>query len=94
MKTRVQLSKRRRQRRTPISNSLRRSGGGQEEGQPQTSKSSEPNGAWMVRGSTGEKPSEEEGRPRSTERSAAPQTQRLPVFPGMDHSAFKVTVVG
>ncbi|KAH0625666.1 hypothetical protein JD844_015260 [Phrynosoma platyrhinos] len=93
LKTRVQLSKRRRQRRTPISNSLRRSGI-QEEGQPQMSERGETNSTCMFKDSTGEKlsrreESDEEGRPRPTERSPAPQPQRLPVFPGIDHSAFK-----
>ncbi|XP_053135453.1 uncharacterized protein KIAA1671 homolog isoform X2 [Hemicordylus capensis] len=93
LKTRVQLSKRRRQHRAPISHSLRRSPG-EEAGQQRPSVPEEVDSAWMFKDSTEEKSakredSEEEGKRRPAERLPVSQPQRLPVFPGMDHSALK-----
>ncbi|XP_063000248.1 uncharacterized protein KIAA1671 homolog isoform X4 [Elgaria multicarinata webbii] len=93
LKTRVQLSKRRRQHRAPISHSLRRSTGPDDE--QQLSRTEEVDGAWMFQDATeGEKSSkredsDEEEKPQPRERSPASQPQRRPVFPGMDHSALK-----
>ncbi|XP_077773871.1 uncharacterized protein KIAA1671 homolog isoform X10 [Podarcis muralis] len=92
LKTRVQLSKRRRQHRAPISHSLRRSTGGDTE--QRLSVTEEADSTWLFKGSTAEnsakkEDSGEDGNPQPTERSPISQLQRLPVFPGMDHSALK-----
>nr|XP_056715117.1 uncharacterized protein KIAA1671 homolog [Euleptes europaea] len=93
LKTRVQLSKRRRQHRTPISHVLRRSSGG--EAIQQLSGMEEAGGSWMSKDSTEEKSakpedSDAEGKlPPPSERPPVSQPQRLPVFPGLDHSALK-----
>ncbi|XP_009995126.1 PREDICTED: uncharacterized protein KIAA1671 homolog [Chaetura pelagica] len=92
LKTRVQLSKKRR-RRAPVSHSLRRSRG--LEFESRFSLTEEPDNAWMFKDSTEEKKtmqqedSDEEGKTQQTVRSPAAQAQRLPVFPGMDHSVLK-----
>ncbi|KFW83336.1 Uncharacterized protein KIAA1671 [Manacus vitellinus] len=92
LKTRVQLSKKRR-RRNPTSHSLRRSRGLEFENR--FSLVEEPDNAWMFKDSTEEKKtmqqedSEEEEKIQHTPRSSAVQAQRLPVFPGMDHSVLK-----
>ncbi|XP_061459196.1 uncharacterized protein KIAA1671 homolog isoform X2 [Rhineura floridana] len=91
LKTRVQLSKRRRQHRAPISHSLRRSTGGDTE--LQLSATEEADSAWMFKDSTEKSAkrevSDEEEKPHPTDRSPVSQPQRLPVFPGMDHSVLK-----
>ncbi|XP_026715224.1 uncharacterized protein KIAA1671 homolog [Athene cunicularia] len=92
LKTRVQLSKKRR-RRAPISHSLRRSRGLEFENR--FSLTEEPDNTWMFKDSTEEKrtmqqeDSDEEDKTQHTARSSSVQAQRLPVFPGMDHSALK-----
>ncbi|KAM6297958.1 uncharacterized protein KIAA1671 homolog [Aegotheles albertisi] len=92
LKTRVQLSKKRR-RRAPISHSLRRSRGLEFENR--FSLTEEPDNTWMFKDSTEEKrtvqqeDSDEEEKTQRTVRSSAGQAQRLPVFPGMDPSALK-----
>ncbi|XP_065549190.1 uncharacterized protein KIAA1671 homolog isoform X3 [Lathamus discolor] len=92
LKTRVQLSKKRR-RRAPISHSLRRSRGLEFENR--FSLTEEPDNTWMFKDSTEEKKtmqqedSDEEDRVQQTARSPSVQAQRLPVFPGMDHSVLK-----
>uniref|UniRef100_A0A8C0FJ61 KIAA1671 n=1 Tax=Bubo bubo TaxID=30461 RepID=A0A8C0FJ61_BUBBB len=92
LKTRVQLSKKRR-RRAPISHSLRRSRGLEFENR--FSLTEEPDNTWMFKDSTEEKKtmqqedSDEEDKTQHTARSSSVQAQRLPVFPGMDHSALK-----
>ncbi|XP_068019392.1 uncharacterized protein KIAA1671 homolog isoform X1 [Melanerpes formicivorus] len=92
LKTRVQLSKKRR-RRVPVSHSLRRSRG--LEFESRFSLTEEPDNAWMFKDSTEEKKtmqqedSEEEERIHRSGRSSSVHAQRLPVFPGMDHSALK-----
>ncbi|XP_051489657.1 uncharacterized protein KIAA1671 homolog isoform X2 [Apus apus] len=92
LKTRVQLSKKRR-RRAPVSHSLRRSRGLEFENR--FSLTEEPDNTWMFKDSTEEKKtmqqedSDEEGKTQHTVRSPAAQAQRLPVFPGMDHSVLK-----
>ncbi|XP_048370839.1 uncharacterized protein KIAA1671 homolog [Sphaerodactylus townsendi] len=93
LKTRVQLSKRRRQHRAPISHVLRRSSGGVTEQQPPTTE--ETGSDWMFKDSTEKATKPEgpdtEGKPHSpSERLPSSQPQRLPVFPGLDHSALKV----
>ncbi|XP_015281910.1 PREDICTED: uncharacterized protein KIAA1671 homolog [Gekko japonicus] len=106
LKTRVQLSKRRRQHRAPISHQLRRSSGGDAEPRPSTREEAA-GGAWMFKDSTAahldyegksakpeeseEKVVEEEGKrhPPSEKLPASQPQQRLPVFPGLDHSALK-----
>ncbi|XP_009079261.1 PREDICTED: uncharacterized protein KIAA1671 homolog [Acanthisitta chloris] len=91
LKTRVQLSKKRR-RRAPVSHSLRRSRGLELE--KEFSLTEEPD-SWMFKDSTEEKKtmqqedSEEEEKIQHTPRSSSVQAQRLPVFPGMDHSVLK-----
>ncbi|KAJ6656721.1 hypothetical protein lerEdw1_003608 [Lerista edwardsae] len=96
LKTRVQLSKRRRQRRAPISHSLRRSTGGDADRRPPALE--EADSAWMFQDCTEAKPAkredseqqeEEEVAAHPTERSPGSQPQRLPVFPGMDHAVLK-----
>ncbi|XP_068268780.1 uncharacterized protein KIAA1671 homolog isoform X1 [Nyctibius grandis] len=92
LKTRVQLSKKRR-RRAPISHSLRRSRGTEFENR--FSLTEEPDNTWMFKDSTEEKKtmqqedSDEEDKAQHTARSPSVQAQRLPVFPGMDHSVLK-----
>ncbi|XP_072735729.1 uncharacterized protein KIAA1671 homolog isoform X1 [Ciconia boyciana] len=92
LKTRVQLSKKRR-RRAPISHSLRRSRGLEFENR--FSLMEEPDNTWMFKDSTEEKKtmqqedSDEEEKIQHTVRSSSVQAQRLPVFPGMDHSVLK-----
>uniref|UniRef100_A0A8D0GVH3 Tankyrase 1-binding protein C-terminal domain-containing protein n=1 Tax=Sphenodon punctatus TaxID=8508 RepID=A0A8D0GVH3_SPHPU len=91
LKTRVQLSKRRRHR-APVSHSFRRSQG--MESKSRLSGTQELDSAWMFKDSTEEKVtkqagSEEEGQTHPTERSPTAHPQRLPVFPGMDHSVLK-----
>ncbi|XP_033026136.1 uncharacterized protein KIAA1671 homolog isoform X2 [Lacerta agilis] len=91
LKTRVQLSKRRRQHRAPISHSLRRSTGGDTE--QRLSVTEEADSTCLFKDSTEnsakKEDSGEEGHPQPSERSPVSQLQRLPVFPGMDHSALK-----
>ncbi|XP_075626155.1 uncharacterized protein KIAA1671 homolog isoform X1 [Balearica regulorum gibbericeps] len=92
LKTRVQLSKKRRHR-APLSHSLRRSRGLEFENR--FSLTEEPDNTWMFKDSTEEKKtvqredSDEEDKKRHTARSSSVQAQRLPVFPGMDHSVLK-----
>ncbi|XP_063272433.1 uncharacterized protein KIAA1671 homolog isoform X2 [Prinia subflava] len=92
LKTRVQLSKKRRCR-APASHSLRRSRGLDLENR--FSLTEEPDNGWMFKDSTEEKKtmqqedSEEEEKIQHTPRSSSVQAQRLPVFPGMDHSVLK-----
>ncbi|KAM9280802.1 uncharacterized protein KIAA1671 homolog [Morus bassanus] len=92
LKTRVQLSKKRRHR-APISHSLRRSRGLEFENR--FSSMEEPDNTWMFKDSTEEKKtmqqedSDEEDKIQHTVRSSSIQAQRLPVFPGMDHSVLK-----
>ncbi|KAM9625144.1 uncharacterized protein KIAA1671 homolog isoform 2-T5 [Morphnus guianensis] len=92
LKTRVQLSKKR-HRRAPISHSLRRSRGLEFENR--FSLMEEPDNTWMFKDSTEEKKtvqqedSDEEDKIQHTARSSSVQAQRLPVFPGMDHSVLK-----
>ncbi|XP_054248577.1 uncharacterized protein KIAA1671 homolog isoform X1 [Indicator indicator] len=92
LKTRVQLSKKRR-RRVPVSHSLRRSRG--LEFESRFSLTEEPDNAWMFKDSTEEKTtmqqedSDEEDKIHRTGRSSSLHAQRLPVFPGMDHSVLK-----
>uniref|UniRef100_A0A803VF10 KIAA1671 n=1 Tax=Ficedula albicollis TaxID=59894 RepID=A0A803VF10_FICAL len=92
LKTRVQLSKKRR-RRAPASHSLRRSRGLDLENR--FSLTEETENGWMFKDSTEEKKtmqqedSEEEDKIQHTPRSSSVQAQRLPVFPGMDHSVLK-----
>ncbi|XP_060105826.1 uncharacterized protein KIAA1671 homolog [Heteronotia binoei] len=102
LKTRVQLSKRRRQHRAPISHLLRRSSGGEAEEQPSVTE--EASSAWMFKDSTAPhldseeksvEPEVAEGeaegkQPPPSEKPPVSQAQRLPVFPGLDHSALKV----
>uniref|UniRef100_A0A8C3JUX0 KIAA1671 n=1 Tax=Calidris pygmaea TaxID=425635 RepID=A0A8C3JUX0_9CHAR len=94
LKTRVQLSKKRR-RRAPISHSLRRSRGLEFENR--FSLTEEPDNTWMFKDSTEEKKtmqqedSDEEEKVQRTTRSSSVHAQRLPVFPGMDHSVLKVS---
>ncbi|KFP28571.1 Uncharacterized protein KIAA1671 [Colius striatus] len=92
LKTRVQLSKKRR-RRAPVSHSVRRSRGLEFENR--FSLTEEPDNTWMFKDSTEEKKtmqqedSDEEDKTQRTARSSSVHAQRLPVFPGMDHSALK-----
>ncbi|XP_014730361.1 PREDICTED: uncharacterized protein KIAA1671 homolog [Sturnus vulgaris] len=92
LKTRVQLSKKRRCR-APASHSLRRSRGLDLENR--FSLTEEADNGWMFKDSTEEKKtmqqedSEEEDKIQHTPRSSSVQAQRLPVFPGMDHSVLK-----
>ncbi|KAM6404100.1 uncharacterized protein KIAA1671 homolog [Rhynochetos jubatus] len=92
LKTRVQLSKKRR-RRAPISHSLRRSRGLEFENR--FSLTEEPDSTWMFKDSTEEKKtmqqedSDEEEKAQHITRSSSVHAQRLPVFPGMDHSVLK-----
>ncbi|OWK61208.1 Uncharacterized protein KIAA1671 [Lonchura striata] len=92
LKTRVQLSKKRRCR-APASHSLRRSRGLDLENR--FSLTEEPDNGWMFKDSTEEKKtmqqedSEEEEKIQHTPKSSSVQAQRLPVFPGMDHSVLK-----
>ncbi|XP_071427960.1 uncharacterized protein KIAA1671 homolog isoform X1 [Pithys albifrons albifrons] len=92
LKTRVQLSKKRRHR-NPTAHSLRRSRGLEFENR--FSLVEEPDNTWMFKDSTEEKKtmqqedSEEEDKIQHTLKSSSVQAQRLPVFPGMDHSVLK-----
>ncbi|KAM6112159.1 uncharacterized protein KIAA1671 homolog [Pterocles gutturalis] len=92
LKTRVQLSKKRR-RRAPISHSLRRSRG--LEFESRFSLTEEPDNTWMFKDSTEEKKtmqqedSDEEDKIQHIARSSSVHAQRLPVFPGMDHAVLK-----
>uniref|UniRef100_A0A6G1RKL3 KIAA1671 n=1 Tax=Hypotaenidia okinawae TaxID=2861861 RepID=A0A6G1RKL3_9GRUI len=92
LKTRVQLSKKRR-RRAPVSHSLRRSRGLEFENR--FSLTEEPDNTWMFKDSTEEKKtmqeedSDEEDKIQPPVRSSSVPAQRLPVFPGMDHSVLK-----
>ncbi|XP_058850269.1 uncharacterized protein KIAA1671-like [Acipenser ruthenus] len=96
LKTRVQLSKKRIKRTLP-SRSVRLSG--VPAGGDRLSVLLENTRAddWMFKDSTEEKPvrqaeeedSDEEERPRRSDRSPALQPQRVPLFPGMDPSALK-----
>ncbi|XP_054852016.1 uncharacterized protein KIAA1671 homolog isoform X1 [Eublepharis macularius] len=95
LKTRVQLSKRRRQHRAPISHLLRRSS--EVDAQPRLSVTEEAGSAWMFKDSTA--PEEKSAKPEDSEeegklhplpdRLPVSQPQRLPMFPGLDHSALK-----
>ncbi|XP_066465766.1 uncharacterized protein KIAA1671 homolog isoform X2 [Tiliqua scincoides] len=95
LKTRVQLSKRRRQHRAPISHSLRRSTGG--DTAHRLSVTEEADSPWMFQDGTdarsakrdGSEEEEEEEKMHPVERSPGSQPQRLPMFPGMDHSVLK-----
>ncbi|XP_058672982.1 uncharacterized protein KIAA1671 homolog isoform X2 [Ammospiza nelsoni] len=92
LKTRVQLSKKRRCR-APASHSLRRSRGLDLDSR--FSLTEESDNGWMFKDSTEEKKtmqqedSEEEDKIQHTPRSSSVQAQRMPVFPGMDHAALK-----
>ncbi|XP_063028896.1 uncharacterized protein KIAA1671 homolog isoform X1 [Melospiza melodia melodia] len=92
LKTRVQLSKKRRCR-APASHSLRRSRGLDLDNR--FSLTEESDNGWMFKDSTEEKKtmqqedSEEEDKIQHTPRSSSVQAQRMPVFPGMDHAALK-----
>ncbi|XP_019362886.1 PREDICTED: uncharacterized protein KIAA1671 homolog isoform X1 [Gavialis gangeticus] len=91
LKTRVQLSKKRR-RRAPVSHARRRSSG--MESESRLAAMDEASSAWMFKDSTEEKSakqeaSDEEEKIHRPERSPAAQPQRLPVFPGMDPSVLK-----
>ncbi|XP_064377936.1 uncharacterized protein KIAA1671 homolog [Dromaius novaehollandiae] len=91
LKTRAQLSKKRRHR-APISHSLRRSRGTEFENKFSLE---DPDSSWMFKDSTEEKKtmqqedSDEEEKIHRTGKSSSVQAQRLPVFPGMDHSVLK-----
>ncbi|KFO89051.1 Uncharacterized protein KIAA1671, partial [Buceros rhinoceros silvestris] len=92
LKTRVQLSKKRR-RRVPVSHSLRRSRGLELENR--FSLTEEPDNSWMFKDSTEEKKtmqqedSEEDDKTQRIARSSSVHAPRLPVFPGMDHAVLK-----
>ncbi|XP_067395528.1 uncharacterized protein KIAA1671 homolog isoform X4 [Emydura macquarii macquarii] len=91
LKTRVQLSKRIRHR-APSSHSLRRSRRIESDNKLSVMESTD--STWMFKDSTEEKStkqeeSDEEEKIHQIERSSAAQPQRLPVFPGMDHSVLK-----
>nr|XP_005495129.1 uncharacterized protein KIAA1671 homolog isoform X1 [Zonotrichia albicollis]XP_014128249.1 uncharacterized protein KIAA1671 homolog isoform X1 [Zonotrichia albicollis] len=92
LKTRVQLSKKRRCR-APASHSLRRSRGLDLDNR--FSLTEESDSGWMFKDSTEEKKtmqqedSEEEDKIQHTPRSSSVQAQRMPVFPGMDHAVLK-----
>uniref|UniRef100_A0A8C5IJY8 KIAA1671 n=1 Tax=Junco hyemalis TaxID=40217 RepID=A0A8C5IJY8_JUNHY len=92
LKTRVQLSKKRRCR-APASHSLRRSRGLDLDNR--FSLTEESDSGWMFKDSTEEKKtmqqedSEEEEKIQHTPRSSSVQAQRMPVFPGMDHAVLK-----
>nr|XP_009933370.1 PREDICTED: uncharacterized protein KIAA1671 homolog [Opisthocomus hoazin] len=92
LKTRAQLSKKRRHR-APISHSLRRSRGLEYENR--FSLTEEPDNTWMFRDSTEEKKtmqqedSDEEEKVQHTARSSSAHAQRLPIFPGMDPAVLK-----
>ncbi|XP_040433208.1 uncharacterized protein KIAA1671 homolog isoform X4 [Cygnus olor] len=92
LKTRVQLSKKRRHR-APISHSLRRSRGLEFENR--FSLTEESDSTWMFKDSTEEKKtmqqedSDEEEKTQRTGRLSSVPAQRLPIFPGMDHSVLK-----
>nr|XP_044988232.1 uncharacterized protein KIAA1671 homolog isoform X1 [Jaculus jaculus]XP_044988233.1 uncharacterized protein KIAA1671 homolog isoform X1 [Jaculus jaculus]XP_044988234.1 uncharacterized protein KIAA1671 homolog isoform X1 [Jaculus jaculus]XP_044988235.1 uncharacterized protein KIAA1671 homolog isoform X1 [Jaculus jaculus] len=98
LKTRVQLSKRRR-RRAPISHALRRSQFSESESQSVLEE--EPGSTWMFKDSTEEKSprrgeSDEEGPSRlertatgHLQRTATGHLQRTPAFPGVDPAVLK-----
>uniref|UniRef100_A0A8C5L824 RIKEN cDNA 2900026A02 gene n=1 Tax=Jaculus jaculus TaxID=51337 RepID=A0A8C5L824_JACJA len=92
LKTRVQLSKRRR-RRAPISHALRRSQFSESESQSVLEE--EPGSTWMFKDSTEEKSprrgeSDEEGPSRlERTRTATGHLQRTPAFPGVDPAVLK-----
>ncbi|XP_021268081.1 uncharacterized protein KIAA1671 homolog isoform X5 [Numida meleagris] len=92
LKNRVQLSKKRRHR-APLSHSLRRSRGLEYENR--FSLTEESGSTWMFKDSTEEKKpmqqedSDEEEKTRRSGRLSSVQAQRLPIFPGMDHSVLK-----
>nr|XP_002722039.2 uncharacterized protein KIAA1671 homolog isoform X1 [Oryctolagus cuniculus] len=92
LKTRVQLSKRRRHR-APVSHALRRSRFSQSEsGCPLEE---ETDNMWMFKDSTEEKSprreesDEEEEKPPRAERTPVSRPQRMPVFPGVDPAVLK-----
>uniref|UniRef100_A0A8V0ZGR3 KIAA1671 n=2 Tax=Gallus gallus TaxID=9031 RepID=A0A8V0ZGR3_CHICK len=92
LKNRVQLSKKRRHR-APLSHSLRRSRGLEYENR--FSLTEESGSTWMFKDSTEEKKpmqqedSDEEEKTQRSGRLSSVQAQRLPIFPGMDHSVLK-----
>ncbi|XP_031448281.1 uncharacterized protein KIAA1671 homolog isoform X5 [Phasianus colchicus] len=92
LKNRVQLSKKRRHR-APLSHSLRRSRGLEYENR--FSLTEESGSTWMFKDSTEEKKpmqqedSDEEEKTQRSGRLSFVQAQRLPIFPGMDHSVLK-----
>lgn len=92
LKTRVQLSKKRRHR-APLSHSLRRSRGLEFENR--FSLTEESDNTWMFKDSTEEKKtmqqedSDEEEKTQRTGRLSSVPSQRLPIFPGMDPSVLK-----
>ncbi|KAM8797637.1 uncharacterized protein KIAA1671 homolog [Eudromia elegans] len=91
LKTRAQLSKKRRHR-APLSHSLRRSRGSEFENRFSLE---DPDSSWMFKDSTEEKKtmqqedSDEEEKIHRLGKSSSVQAQRLPVFPGMDHAVLK-----
>ncbi|XP_010215926.1 PREDICTED: uncharacterized protein KIAA1671 homolog [Tinamus guttatus] len=91
LKTRAQLSKKRRHR-APLSHSLRRSRGSEFENRFSLE---DPDSSWMFKDSTEEKKtmqqedSDEEEKTHRIGKSSSVQAQRLPVFPGMDHAVLK-----
>lgn len=92
LKTRVQLSKRRRHR-APVSHALRRSRFSQSEsGCPLEE---ETDNMWMFKDSTEEKSprreesDEEEEKPPRAERTPVSRPQRMPMFPGVDPAVLK-----
>ncbi|XP_025892466.1 uncharacterized protein KIAA1671 homolog isoform X2 [Nothoprocta perdicaria] len=91
LKTRAQLSKKRRHR-APLSHSLRRSRGLEFENRFSLE---DPDTSWMFKDSTEEKKtmqqedSDEEEKIHRIGKSSSVQAQRLPVFPGMDHAVLK-----
>uniref|UniRef100_A0A8D2LWR1 Tankyrase 1-binding protein C-terminal domain-containing protein n=1 Tax=Varanus komodoensis TaxID=61221 RepID=A0A8D2LWR1_VARKO len=75
LKTRVQLSKRRRQHRAPISHALRRSSGPDDKQRLHVTEEEAADSAWMFRDSTG---SELSNREESDEEDGSRSTERLP----------------
>ncbi|XP_015733681.1 uncharacterized protein KIAA1671 homolog isoform X1 [Coturnix japonica] len=92
LKNRVQLSKKRRHR-APLSHSVRRSRGLEYDNR--FSLTEESGSTWMFKDSTEEKKpmqqedSDEEEKTQRSGRLSSVQAQRLPIFPGMDHSVLK-----